>query len=245
MALACFATGTGAISAETPYVVSWTELVDKDARAFEDPFQDIARPELSALAEIAKLRELADNGALTEVQLGKLSQQESLLETKGIDVDWLLEQRWVVAENRYNAYWKGNTALEGKRVALRGFFVPARHLSSGELVGYLVPQAGMCSHLPPPPANQLVRLSGLDPSELDLARTVPVEAVGTIKEDRLSVLSNVVDGLVEMQSSWVLEASALVKVAPVRQLGGLDQPKTGLLPHPVPEFRRNGILRAQ
>ncbi len=47
--------------------------------------------------------------------------------------------------------------FNGKQVLIRGYMVPLEGDSVGDVTEFLlVPAAGMCIHLPPPPANQMV-----------------------------------------------------------------------------------------
>jgi hypothetical protein len=49
---------------------------------------------------------------------------------------------------------KLNKLLEGKDIALAGFMVPIEYVGSDISKFLLVPEAGQCIHVPPPPLNQ-------------------------------------------------------------------------------------------
>ena len=51
----------------------------------------------------------------------------------------------------------GNAALDGQRVVLTGSASPAPIGAGGDHLVYLVPGYGMCSHMPAPPVNNMVR----------------------------------------------------------------------------------------
>ncbi len=53
----------------------------------------------------------------------------------------------------------------GKTVRLPGFIVPIDHEGMAVTAFILVPYAGACIHVPPPPANQLVFVTTEDPYE--------------------------------------------------------------------------------
>ncbi|MDB2369017.1 DUF3299 domain-containing protein [Octadecabacter sp.] len=53
----------------------------------------------------------------------------------------------------------------GKVVRLPGFIVPIDYSGSGVTAFILVPYAGACVHVPPPPANQLVFVTTPEPYE--------------------------------------------------------------------------------
>lgn len=48
------------------------------------------------------------------------------------------------------------TKLNGKKIKIRGFMVPLDGDMYGVTEFLLVPAAGMCIHVPPPPPNQMV-----------------------------------------------------------------------------------------
>ncbi|NOG07353.1 MULTISPECIES: DUF3299 domain-containing protein [unclassified Ruegeria] len=195
--------------------IEWSELVDVEAQNFEDPFTELDSTQLSQLSEIARIRQDATEGSIEAELMQKAETRLEVLEGKlraqGVDVDWLISQRWIVAERRHNAYWRGNAELRNKRVSLVGYVVPTMQVSTGELVAFFVPQAGMCSHLPPPPPNQLIRIGDAKTEEMVFGRMEPVEIIGTLIENRSTELVNVVDGLLEMKSSWLLEAESVVR----------------------------------
>ncbi|WP_234990252.1 DUF3299 domain-containing protein [Roseivivax lentus] len=54
---------------------------------------------------------------------------------------------------------------DGKIVRIPGFVVPLDYAGSGVTTFILVPYAGACIHVPPPPANQLVLVTTEEPYE--------------------------------------------------------------------------------
>ncbi len=57
------------------------------------------------------------------------------------------------------------TEWNGKIVRLPGFIVPIDHVGTAVSAFILVPFAGACVHVPPPPANQLVFVTTPEPYE--------------------------------------------------------------------------------
>lgn len=57
------------------------------------------------------------------------------------------------------------TEWNGKIVRLPGFIVPIEHVGTAVSAFILVPFAGACVHVPPPPANQLVFVTTPEPYE--------------------------------------------------------------------------------
>lgn len=77
------------------------------------------------------------------------------------------------------------SALNGTDVRIPGFMLPLETSGSGITEFILVPYAGACVHVPPPPPNQLVFVTSKQPWH---ARTMfePVWVTGTIKIDPVS-----------------------------------------------------------
>ncbi|AXI54904.1 hypothetical protein C1J05_10715 [Sulfitobacter sp. JL08] len=141
--------------------IAWADLVDETTQTYEDPFRDLNYQQIDALQTIVRNRELLNDPTLSEAQMAdsaaKINAALEELAEDGIDADWLIEQRWVVADRREKAATAGNPALDGQIVTLAGFAVPAPPNEDGTTVVYLVPERGMCSHTPPPNANQMIR----------------------------------------------------------------------------------------
>ena len=111
--------GTATLAAET---VQWTDLIDKSALSFDDPYRDLSIEELANVKTIALARKALAKNGLTEEKRAELESADNkarlqFLES-GIDVDWLIDQRWVVAERRANAATAGNPTMDGQMVAL-------------------------------------------------------------------------------------------------------------------------------
>jgi len=69
--------------------------------------------------------------------------------------------------------WKVNDAVVGTLVKLPGFMIPLEVGAAGVSEFILVPYAGACIHVPPPPPNQLVHVTAKKP----WPENIPFEAV--------------------------------------------------------------------
>ena len=200
----------GATSRAIP--TPWSELVDSDALKFEDPFRALDRDTLKQLRNYAALSK-----RIRDENVGKddrLRLQERLVVSKNtltalnVDPDWLLSQRWVVAKRRHAAAETGNHDLDGKFIAMIGFFIPAMTSADGSSIGYLVEKPGLCSHLPPPPPNKLIRL-------VVPAGTAKFKLYDQVRVNGTMVLSKttqrvfVRDGTTRMRSTWTMQVEAL------------------------------------
>ena len=87
---------------------------------------------------------------------------------------------------------------------IAGFLILAPPTDSGEASAYLLPDRGVCNHLPPPPPNQLVRLLMKNAPETG-GSCVPAVVRGKLRaeESRHEVI--VIDHELPMWSVWTLE----------------------------------------
>lgn len=188
--------------------LDWAELPDPSSQVFEDPYRDLSPEQFDDVLFVVRLRGRLqqDAGSIEERQKWQelLTETEDALGADGIDVDWLLDQREVVTERRRKAGTSGNQQFDGQTITLAGFAIPAPSDPDGRPVAYLVPERGMCSHMPPPPPNQMirVRLNG------DWAPSYfhePVRLTGKLTIYPTVQNMMVVDGLMPMSATFQLE----------------------------------------
>jgi hypothetical protein len=198
------------IAGETMHV-GWAQLADPSAQEFEDPYRDLAPEQMSDLMSLVRLREqLAADSIPVEERSKQLeartTELEAALQAGGIDVEWLLSQRWVVADRRRHAAVATNAALDGQSVEIAGFLILAPPTDSGEQAAYLLPDRGVCNHLPPPPPNQLVRLLMKDLPETG-GSCVPAVIRGMLRAEETRYEVVVIDHSLPMWSAWTLETN--------------------------------------
>lgn len=207
-----FAFAASPIHAEAKPQLAWGQLVDASAQAFDDPYRDLTNEQLNDLISFVRLSERLDSSEVTEEARAGLEaqvvQQRDALKDMGIDVDWLISQRWVVAERREKAAAAGNPDVDGQTVILAGFAIPAPPEADGTPVAYLVPERGMCSHMPPPDANQMIRARlkvHWKPSGIH----EPVRVTGKLSIDPTSQAFRIVDGPVQMNATFQMDVEKL------------------------------------
>ncbi len=196
----------------TPTVTPWADLIDPDALDFDDPFREMDSDTLSYLRTYAKASErLQSDAMLPEARIrlqSRLEEATLALSARGLDPDQLLSQRWIVAEHRRAAAITGNPDLNGQVVTLSGYYIPWIQAVDGSSVGYLVSQPGMCSHLPAPPPNQLVRL--VLPAGIDQAKLYDkVNIRGTLSLRKTTQSVFVIDGNAQLRSAWTLSVDRM------------------------------------
>ncbi len=188
--------------------LDWADLPDPSVQVFEDPYRDLSPEQFDDVLFVVRMRGRLqqDTGSAEE----RLKWQELLTETEdalagvGVDVDWLLDQRELVKERRRKAGTNGNPQFDGQTITIAGFAIPGPSDPDGRSVAYLVPERGMCSHMPPPQPNQMirVRLNGdWTPSYFH----EPVRLTGTLTIDPTVQNMMVVDGLMPMSATFQLE----------------------------------------
>jgi len=203
--------GVTAVNA-SPVSVGWPDLPDPAMQEFDDPYRDLSPEQFDDVLFVVRLRGRLQQDVGTEEE--RQTWQELLLETEDaltsddIDVDWLLEQVPVVTERRERAGAAGNPQFDGQTVTLSGFAIPAPPEADGQEVAYLVPQFGMCSHMPPPPPNQMIRVQ-LDGTWTPGYAHVPVRVTGTLSIDPSDREFVVVDGLVPMRATFKLDVTEI------------------------------------
>lgn len=202
---------TGAVAGAAPQTdLGWADMPDPAAQVFEDPFRDLSPEQFDDLRFAVRLRSrlAQDVGRAEERQKWRdlLTETEAALAQDDIDVDRMLSQREVVIQRRINADTAGNPRIDGQVVTIAGYAIPAPPDADGRPVAYLVPQPGMCSHLPPPPANQMIRVLLTRDWTPEYVHE-PVRLTGKLTIDPSDREMNVVDGLVLMQATFKLDAT--------------------------------------
>jgi hypothetical protein len=195
-----------------PEEIGFSDLVDPLAVVFDDPYRDMGPHLLNQLKILVQLDQKLLQDDLAEDERARLKARRSTakdtLEINGQDVDALLAQRWDVARKRKTALMATNPALDKVEVTLSGYLIPAPQAADGKYFGYLVSQVGMCSHLPTPSPNKLVRVRLLDdPKSQSLY--VPVQVSGLLRSEESDATIYILDGEVRMFSGWTLYANTV------------------------------------
>jgi len=71
--------------------------------------------------------------------------------------------------------------LDGKRVSIPGFMVPLEDDLDQVTEFLLVPYAGACIHVPPPPPNQIVYVKMNSNTKVQVTFTDPILVTGTLR----------------------------------------------------------------
>lgn len=136
----------------------------------------------------------------------QVEQLRLLLEKEGVDADTILAQREQYMTEMKNNAETVTTEFDGKSVRMPGFIVPIEFdekLMATEFL--LVPVAGACIHMPPPPSNQIVKVSfpkGFKVQNIQY----PVWVEGRFQANQVSEEVYLVDGAAEVSMGYEMEA---------------------------------------
>ncbi|MGO1119572.1 DUF3299 domain-containing protein [Rhodovibrionaceae bacterium A322] len=200
--------------------ISWEDLPDESVQSYEDPYRDLNYDQISALRTMSRVADALKSDDLPAEARPRLETQReeavAFLQSQGLDADWLISQRWVVAERRRRAWSDGNPALDGSEATLSGYIIPAAPDAEGRPTAYLVPERGMCSHVPPPPPNQLLRLVFEEPWRPRFFYQ-PVKVTGRLEIDPSQRVMQVLDGPVRMASTFRLDVAGVTELTAEKQ----------------------------
>ncbi|MBN9673297.1 DUF3299 domain-containing protein [Roseibium aggregatum] len=197
--------------AQTP--VTWEDLIDPETANFDDPYKALSGLELRSLGTVLRLRQrLSEEDIAAEARPrieSRLAQEEAKLAASGVQTEWLLSQRHSVAKKRAKAALTGNPALDGQEVAITGYAIPVDEPGEdGTASGYLVPEQGMCSHMPAPNPNQMIRYT-IEAGNQASYVYEPVLLTGrlTLKTTRQEIV--LLDGYVDMLAAFDLQVTGI------------------------------------
>lgn len=140
----------------------------------------------------------------------RIEEIKAELKKEDIDADALLQMREEYIASQKRAAETITTKFDGQKVRIPGFLVPIEFSNAMVATEFLlVPVAGACIHMPPPPANQIVRVSYPEGYEM---RTVqyPVWVEGTINSRLKTENVYIVDGASDITMGYSLSASKVV-----------------------------------
>jgi len=208
----CLAAG-GPAAGETPRILTWDDLVPKDAQYPDDPLErltDLQREDVSFILRARSVQaraELAeDSGLAIEV-----ADREKNLRRSGIDVDQLIARVHEVDAAWRAADEKVEGSLDGQLVRMPGYVLPLEFSGSTITEFLLVPFVGACIHVPPPPPNQIVYVKVKDGYK-DAGLFTPVYVTGRMSATAAGSKSIfLTDGNVNVSFGYGLEATTIEK----------------------------------
>lgn len=197
--------------------VAWDDLIDAEAAEFDDPFAALNIFELRSLGTVIRLRkQLTAQGIDDEKRRRmkeRLDREEAKLAVSGVKTDWLLSQRKRIARKRAAASLAGNQDLDGQNIVIPGYVIPVLDAGSEtSATGYLVPERGMCSHMPAPDPNQMIRYKLATDWQADSIYE-PVQLKGTLSIRPTRQEITLLDGQIEMIAVFDMTVTEVVPLA--------------------------------
>jgi hypothetical protein len=205
------------VQAQATMHVDWSMLADPEAQQFEDPYRDLSHQQFESLMGLAQLQ-AALSGELGEGEREGLEDRAAILSrelrAQGLDPEWILAQREAVAERRRRAALANNPGLEGVSVDIAGYLLVAADMEEGAPVAYLLPNRGVCMHLPPPVPNQLVRLD-IQKLPEPLGPCIAAAVRGRLASNESTATVPVFDDVVPLWSSWRMDVREVTTTEPL------------------------------
>ncbi|MCG9728774.1 DUF3299 domain-containing protein [Shewanella sp. Isolate13] len=172
--------------------------------------QDVSLPEVTESQKrlLATVIQLQDSAKAVDIENAVKARQRLLDE--GVDVDAALDARaryMSLAQRRAESL---NSEVNGKHVSMSGFVVPTKFNGVKATEFLLLPYAGACIHMPPPAANQIVKLSYPPGFEVENVQ-FPVTVRGTINAGKQTELVQLVDGKMNVTMGYAMDALTIEK----------------------------------
>lgn len=205
---------------QRPPYERWDALLPvAGAVSSHDPYARLTDGQLADLAMLARMVRLLGEGK-ADGGGGMARRAERVREAfarDGLDADWLLSQREAVRQDRIRR--SRNPDADGQPVRLLGIVAPLSQDDDGVRDFLLTATLGKCSHVPPPPFNQVARVRTEEPVDVialsrDQGAPDPwVWVEGTI---RYGVSSHLVfrgDGMMRIEAAYAIEPVRIVSAS--------------------------------
>jgi hypothetical protein len=206
----CLMGASGAAGA----VLDWRDLAP-DVAVEDNPFAPLSDSQIDQLRRLALSRLLVQRlGHRSDEVATHERQIISTLTQQGIDAEALLAQREALMAERRARAEALRPSVDGQALQLVGYLVPIVADSSSVRDFLLVPWAGACSHMPPPAANQLLRVQlpegEPDPSLMQRA----VRVAGTVRMRPQWQQVSMVDGVLTVASGYAVDNASITLTGP-------------------------------
>ncbi|MFS1908001.1 DUF3299 domain-containing protein [Vibrio lentus] len=143
-----------------------------------------------------------------QVQQQAVEFKETLKE-QGINADEVIALRDEYMQTMKASAEAITTEFDGKKVRVPGFIVPLEFSEGMTATEFLlVPVAGACIHMPPPPANQIVRVSFPEGFQVQNVQ-YPVWVEGDFSSNKVTEEVYLVDGKSNLTMGYEMNASMI------------------------------------
>ncbi|MDN2669193.1 DUF3299 domain-containing protein [Vibrio sp. 14N.309.X.WAT.E.F5] len=143
-----------------------------------------------------------------QVQQQAVEFKETLKE-QGINADEVIALRDEYMQTMKASAEAITTEFDGKKVRVPGFIVPLEFSEGMTATEFLlVPVAGACIHMPPPPANQIVKVSFPEGFQVQNVQ-YPVWVEGDFSSNKVTEEVFLVDGKSNLTMGYEMKASMI------------------------------------
>ncbi|MEZ8629457.1 DUF3299 domain-containing protein [Vibrio lentus] len=143
-----------------------------------------------------------------QVQQQAVEFKETLKE-QGINADEVIALRDEYMQTMKASAEAITTEFDGKKVRVPGFIVPLEFSEGMTATEFLlVPVAGACIHMPPPPANQIVKVSFPEGFQVQNVQ-YPVWVEGDFSSNKVTEEVYLVDGKSNLTMGYEMNASMI------------------------------------
>ncbi|MDH5926259.1 hypothetical protein BCT35_06045 [Vibrio lentus] len=143
-----------------------------------------------------------------QVQQQAVEFKETLKE-QGINADEVIALRDEYMQTMKASAEAITTEFDGKKVRVPGFIVPLEFSEGMTATEFLlVPVAGACIHMPPPPANQIVKVSFPEGFQVQNVQ-YPVWVEGDFSSNKVTEEVYLVDGKSNLTMGYEMDASMI------------------------------------
>ena len=192
--------------ASEPRVVGWNDLAPEPVQ-YDNPFSELSPEQLRALRRLLRFQQ-ADGSGGSIITPEEAAALRAKLETDGLDVDWLFEQRRIVIEARKKIATATNDELLDQSVRIPGYLLPLEINDQKAVEFLLVPTVGACIHTPPPPANQMVHVRYPGGFAIEGLYT-PIWVNGKLLAENKAQTVRYVDGEARVETSYTMTADTV------------------------------------
>lgn len=184
--------------------IGWEDLTGPTT-PIKNPFETLTTEQMENLARVLRLDTIAeeDNDKDAAADAKAL---RGVLYDQGVKVDFLLAERLRIMAQLEAEASAPNAEVLGKTIRIPGYLLPLEMNGDTATEFLLVPTIGACIHVPPPPANQIVRVSYPEGFETDGYYT-PIWITGELRNDPSVSELFLVDGSDDVTATYALQAT--------------------------------------
>ncbi len=201
-----------------PALQSWNDLSPEGERApFDDPYARLSPDQLQNLRDLNRITWLLETGkAEPEGSSAQRAHQlRQAFAEAGLDADWLLAQREVIRQQRIQQSY--NPRMDGQFIKLLGQVLPVEWTEERQVTQVLLtPSLPSCSHMPPPPSDQVVRVNAIEPIDIvveERQQNSPNLCLWVEGTLRFAVTNHALyrgDGILRVEAMYELEPTTIV-----------------------------------